>query len=157
MRFSDVQDSVIIYDYAQTSHPEWSVEYITPSVCAEASGYELPICFLALMEMHLQKSNPNSAFVSAYEGQVSLTAKLPGVGGIDRAKIEDIIVDLLAIDGAVYAYQKQALTEAGTVGMIVEFCDVGSAHRAVARLNGSTIRVSSIVLALRHLLSLCRA
>ncbi|KFY81382.1 hypothetical protein V500_11473 [Pseudogymnoascus sp. VKM F-4518 (FW-2643)] len=94
------------------------------------------------------KSNPNSAFVSAYEGQVSLTAKLPGVGGIDRAKIEDIIVDLLAIDGAVYAYQKHALTEAGTVGMIVEFCDVGSAHRAVARLNGSTIRGITLKLGL---------
>lgn len=92
--------------------------------------------------MLLQKANPNSAFVSAYEGQVSLTAKLPGAGGFDRAKIEDIIVDLLAVDGAVYAYQKQAPTEAGTVGMIVEFCDVGSAHRAVARLNGATVRVS---------------
>lgn len=88
-----------------------------------------------------QKSNPNSAFVSAYEGQISLTAKLPGVGGFDRAKIEDIIVDLLAVDGAVYAYQKHTPTEAGTVGMIVEFCDVGSAHRAVARLNGATVRV----------------
>lgn len=27
--------------------------------------------------------------------------------------------------------------------MVVEFCDVGSSHRAVARLNGTTIRVSS--------------
>lgn len=97
--------------------------------------------------MHLQKANPNSAFVSAYEGQVSLTAKLPVVGGFDRAKIEDIIVDLLAIDGAVYAYQKQVPTEAGTVGMIVEFCDVGSAHRAVARLNGAIVRVRSIFVA----------
>jgi hypothetical protein len=107
--------------------------------------------------MHLQKANPNSAFVSAYEGQVSLTAKLPVVGGFDKAKIEDIIVDLLAIDGAVYAYQKQTPTEAGTVGMIVEFCDVGSAHRAVARLNGATVRVRSIFGARRHLLSFCRA
>ncbi|KFY64493.1 hypothetical protein V496_03221 [Pseudogymnoascus sp. VKM F-4515 (FW-2607)] len=130
VRFSDVQDSVVIYNYAKISHPEWSVEYITPGVCAE-------------------KSNPNSAFVSAYEGQVSLTAKLPSMGGFDRAKIEDIIVDLLAIDGAVYAHQKQAPTEAGMVGMIVEFCDVGSAHRAVARLNGATVRVSSITVALK--------
>ncbi|KFX90215.1 hypothetical protein V490_06568 [Pseudogymnoascus sp. VKM F-3557] len=129
VRFSDVQDSVIIYNYAKIAHPEWSVEYITPGVCAE-------------------KANPNSAFVSAYEGQVSLTAKLPGVGGFDRAKIEDIIVDLLAVDGAVYAYQKQAPTEAGTVGMIVEFCDVGSAHRAVARLNGATVRGISLKLGL---------
>ncbi|KFZ06983.1 hypothetical protein V501_06887 [Pseudogymnoascus sp. VKM F-4519 (FW-2642)] len=129
VRFSDVQDAVIIYNYAKISHPEWSVEYITP-------------------EMHLQKANPNSAFVSAYEGQVSLTAKLPVVGGFDRAKIEDIIVDLLAIDGAVYAYQKQAPTEAGTVGMIVEFCDVGSAHRAVARLNGATVRGITLKLGL---------
>jgi hypothetical protein len=113
--------------------------------------------FSALIEMHLQKANPNSAFVSAYEGQVSLTAKLPVVGGFDKAKIEDIIVDLLAIDGAVYAYQKQTPTEAGTVGMIVEFCDVGSAHRAVARLNGATVRVRSIFVARRHLLSFCRA
>ncbi|ELR10446.1 hypothetical protein VC83_00536 [Pseudogymnoascus destructans] len=129
VRFSDVQDAVIIYNYAKISHPEWSVEYITPGVCAE-------------------KANPNSAFVSAYEGQVSLTAKLPGVGGFDRAKIEDIIVDLLAIDGAVYAYQKQAPTEAGAVGMIVEFCDVGSAHRAVARLNGATVRGITLKLGL---------
>ncbi|KFY15247.1 hypothetical protein V492_02134 [Pseudogymnoascus sp. VKM F-4246] len=100
------------------------------------------------VETCLQKSNPNSAFVSAYEGQVSLTAKLPGVGGIDRAKIEDIIVDLLAVDGAVYAYKKQAPTEAGTVGMVVEFCDVGSAHRAVARLNGATVRGITLKLGL---------
>ncbi|KFY22567.1 hypothetical protein V491_02762 [Pseudogymnoascus sp. VKM F-3775] len=129
VRFSDVQDSVVIYNYAKISHPEWSVEYITPGVCAE-------------------KSNPNSAFVSAYEGQVSLTAKLPGVGGFDRAKIEDIIVDLLAVDGAVYAYKKQVPTESGTVGMIVEFCDVGSAHRAVARLNGATVRGIALKLGL---------
>jgi hypothetical protein len=38
VRFSDVQDSVIIYNYAKIAHPEWSVEYITPGVCAEASG-----------------------------------------------------------------------------------------------------------------------
>ncbi|KAL5351563.1 hypothetical protein ACLOAV_003423 [Pseudogymnoascus australis] len=94
VRFSDVQDSVVIYNYAKISHPEWSVEYITPGVCAEA-------------------------------------------------------MDLLAIDGAVYAHQKQAPTEAGMVGMIVEFCDVGSAHRAVARLNGATVRVSSIIVALK--------
>ncbi|OBT66028.1 hypothetical protein VE03_03167 [Pseudogymnoascus sp. 23342-1-I1] len=125
VRFSDVQDSVVIYNYAKISHPEWSVEYITPG-----------------------KSNPNSAFVSAYEGQVSLTAKLPGMVGFDRAKIEDIIVDLLAVDGAVYAYQKQTPTEAGTVGMIVEFCDVGSAHRAVARLNGATVRGITLKLGL---------
>lgn len=97
----------------------------------------------------LQKSNPGSPFVSAHEGQIALIAKFPGAASFDRAKIEDIIVDLLAVDGAVYAYQKQLATEIGTVRMIVEFCDVGSAHRAVARLNGSTVRVS------QHAIPLC--
>lgn len=91
--------------------------------------------------------------MSAHEGQVALVAKLPGVGGFDRAKIEDIIVDLLSVDGAVYAYQKQLATETGTFRMIAEFCDVGSAHRAVARLNGAVVRVSASGVVERHSLS----
>ena len=46
VRFSDVQDAVIIYNYAKISHPEWSVEYITPGVCAEVSDNELSIFHL---------------------------------------------------------------------------------------------------------------
>ena len=81
-------------------------------------------------------------FVSAHEGQVLAIARLPALAAHDNDKIESIIVDLLSIDGAIYAYQKQLASEHGTLRMVVEFCDVGSAHRAVARLNGATVRVS---------------
>jgi hypothetical protein len=53
-----------------------------------------------------------------------------------------IILDLLSIDGAVYAYQKQLAAEAGTLRLIAEYSDVNSATRAVERLNGATVRVS---------------
>jgi hypothetical protein len=85
---------------------------------------------------------PNSPFVSAHEGQISLIATFPSSGGFDRAKLEVIILDLLSIDGAVYAYQKQLATEAGTLRLIAEYSDVNSAARAVERLNGATVRVS---------------
>ena len=81
--------------------------------------------------------------MSAHEGQVLAIARLPGLAVHDNDKIESIIVDLLSIDGAIYAYQKQMASEAGTLRVVVEFCDVGSAHRAVARLNGATVRVCS--------------
>lgn len=64
------------------------------------------------------------------------------MGHHDTSQIEKIITDLLAIDGQIYAYQKQMASELGTIRMVVEFCDVGSAHRAVARLNGISVRVS---------------
>ena len=79
--------------------------------------------------------------MSAHEGQVLAVARLPGLAAHDNDKIESIIVDLLSIDGVIYAYQKQLASEHGTLRMVVEFCDVGSAHRAVARLNGATVRV----------------
>lgn len=142
MRFSDVQDSVIVYHYTKMAHPEWNVEFITPSACAEVSLAGNTTLRVNTNEEYLQKANPSSPYVSGHEGQVSLVATLP-LGGLDRTKIEDIIVDLLAVDGAVYAYKKQTLAETETVRMIAEFCDVGSAHRAVARLNGATIRVST--------------
>jgi hypothetical protein len=46
------------------------------------------------------------------------------------------------VDGAVYAYQKQLATEAGTFRLIAEYSDVNSAVRAIERLNGTTVRVS---------------
>lgn len=38
VRFSDVQDAVVIYNYAKASHPEWAVDYISPTVCAEVGN-----------------------------------------------------------------------------------------------------------------------
>ncbi len=82
--------------------------------------------------------------MSAHEGQVSLLANFPAAGGFDRAKLEGIILDLLRVDGAVYAYQKQLATEAGTLRLVAEYDDVNSAARAIERLNGATVRVSML-------------
>jgi hypothetical protein len=95
------------------------------------------------INLAIQKAHHGSAFVSAHEGQVDILARLPPTGGFDRSKIENVIIDLLNVDGVVYAYQKQLATEAGTLRMIIEFSDVGSAHRAVTRLNGIVVKVSS--------------
>jgi hypothetical protein len=89
-----------------------------------------------------QKVTPDSPFTSAHEGQISLVASFPTSGGFERAKLEGIILDLLSIDGVVYAYQKQLATEAGTIRLIAEYSDVNSAAHAVERLDGATIRVS---------------
>lgn len=53
------------------------------------------------------------------------------------------MLDMLAVDGVIYAFQKQLAAEAGTLRLIVEYCDVNSAARAVSRLNGTVIRVSA--------------
>lgn len=39
VRFSDVQDAVMMYNYAKLTHPEWAVDYISPAVCAEVGRY----------------------------------------------------------------------------------------------------------------------
>src|SRR5450432_2008661 len=90
----------------------------------------------------VQKTNPKLPHVSAHEGQIGLVANFPSGGGFDRAKLEGIILDLLNVDGTVYAYQKQLATEAGTFRLIAEYGDVNAAARAVERLNGATVRVS---------------
>lgn len=84
---------------------------------------------------------PNLAAVSAHEGQVCLVADFSNTS-IERSKLEDIMLDLLTVDGSIYAYQKQAATEAGTVKLIAEFVDVTSAERVIDRLNGKIMRVS---------------
>jgi hypothetical protein len=71
-----------------------------------------------------------------------LVANFPRGGGYDRAKLEGIMLDMLSVDGFVYAFQKQLATEAGTLRLIVEYSDVNAASRAVERLNGAIIRVS---------------
>lgn len=55
-----------------------------------------------------------------------------------------IILDLLSVDGTIYAWQKQLATEAGTLRLVAEYSDVNSAVRAIERLNGATVRVSSL-------------
>ncbi len=83
---------------------------------------------------------PNSPFASAHEGQVNFFASFPS-SGFDRTKLEVIVLDLLSIDGVVYAYQKQLATEAGTFHLIAEFSDFNAAAKAVERLNGTVIQV----------------
>lgn len=51
---------------------------------------------------------------------------------------------MLGVDGAIYAWQKQLATEAGTLRLVAEYSDVNSAARAIERLNGATVRVSSL-------------
>jgi hypothetical protein len=70
-----------------------------------------------------------------------LTANFPSGGGYDRAKLESIILDILKVDGAVYAYRKQAAPETGSFRLVAEYSDVNSAVRAIERLNGTTVRV----------------
>jgi hypothetical protein len=58
--------------------------------------------------------------------------------------LEAIILDLLSVDGAIYAWQKQLAIEAATLHLVAEYSDVNSAARAIERLNGATVRVSSL-------------
>lgn len=60
---------------------------------------------------------------------------------VDRKKLEDIITDLISVDGDIYAFQKQLATEAGTLRLIAEYCDVRCANKAIDRLNGAIVRV----------------
>ncbi len=70
-----------------------------------------------------------------------VVAKLPGTNGHDMSKFEKIVLELLEVEGPVYAHRTISSTETGTLRMIVEFRDVGSAHQAVARLNGQNLKV----------------
>lgn len=78
-----------------------------------------------------------------------MSAKLPNIELGEVGNAESIIIDMLATDGPIYAYRRQASEEIGILRIVVEFCDVGSAHRAVSRLNGATVRVRVSVIFLR--------
>lgn len=62
---------------------------------------------------------------------------------IARSKLEDICLDLLSVDGTIYAYQKQLASGTGVFKLIAEFTHIDSANQAVDRLNGKTIHVRS--------------
>jgi hypothetical protein len=94
--------------------------------------------------MNLQRINSQSPYVSAHEGQVFMVASFPSYA--DRSKLEIMMIELLGLDGTIYAYQKQLASEAGTLRLVAEYCDVTCAEPAVKRLNESSIRVSKLTL-----------
>jgi hypothetical protein len=64
-------------------------------------------------------------------------------------------MELLKLDGDIYAFQKQLASEAGTIRLIAEFSNVNEAANSVERVNGRTVRVgnSRMVVTLTDMLS----
>lgn len=85
-------------------------------------------------------NSPSKGSYSAHEGQVVLVLSYPIGTPYNKKSFEQGVIDLLSVEGDLFAWQKQAATEAGTFRMVVEYCDVTHAIRTIQRLNGHQIK-----------------
>lgn len=70
-----------------------------------------------------------------------MIARFPSTETSDYPSLGEMILGLLAMEGPLYAWQKQLTTETGTLRVIAEYSDVSLAERVVERLNGATVQV----------------
>jgi hypothetical protein len=69
-----------------------------------------------------------------------LIASYPIGTPYNKKAFEEGLIALLSAEGNLFAWQKQAATEAGTFRMVVEYCDAAHAVRTVQRLHGRQIK-----------------
>ena len=70
-----------------------------------------------------------------------MTASYPIGTPCNKKVFEDGLIGALSAEGDLFAWQKQAATEAGTYRMVAEYCDATVALHAVERLNREQIKL----------------
>ncbi|KAI9718973.1 MAG: hypothetical protein M1812_003858 [Candelaria pacifica] len=120
--FTDLRDTENAYRKAQSLRPDWSVQFVDPNQFA-------------------QKQKPGSApFVSAYEGQVLISAHFSRSSEEFKPKIiHQLVQELLVNYGELKAYQKLDTGEPPFMGFRAEFFNTNHAKSAVEALNGFKI------------------
>ncbi|KAI9697902.1 MAG: hypothetical protein M1836_004254 [Candelina mexicana] len=120
--FTDIRDTENAYRKAQSLRPNWSVHFVTPDQFA-------------------QKQKPGSApFVSAYEGQVLISAHFAGPSEQFKPKvIHQLVRELLVNYGELKAYEQLNAGEPPFMGFRAEFFNTIHAESAVEALNGFKI------------------
>ncbi|KAG0648563.1 Meiosis mei2 [Hyphodiscus hymeniophilus] len=133
IRFSNINDAAEVYTALKLGLPKYAVEYISPVAFASQAV-----------------NSPSKGSYSAHEGQIIVVASYPTGTPCNKKVFEEGLVDVLSVEGDLFAWQKQAASTAGTYRMVAEYCDANHAIRAVERLNGQQIKLpqGDVVLAL---------
>ncbi|KAH0538723.1 hypothetical protein FGG08_004675 [Glutinoglossum americanum] len=114
--FWDIRDAEKAFRKAETEGPEWDVEYYS-------------------RVQYAQVLTQTTAFVSAYESQLLVTAVFRGSSDtFDAAGIQHMLQEALARFGDMKSYQNLNDNEPGVVRIVVEFFDTRESDDALQAL-----------------------
>ena len=84
VHFSDIFDAINAHDEIKSTHPEWPVEFISPTAFAEVSTLRE---LMGLSHLFGQKTSANSPCINAHDGQVCLVADYRAVERLNGATV----------------------------------------------------------------------
>ncbi|KAI9761197.1 MAG: hypothetical protein M1840_001997 [Geoglossum simile] len=135
--FWDIRDAEKACRKAETEGPEWDVEYYS-------------------RVQYAQVLTQTSAFVSAYEAQLLVTAVFKGSSEtFDAATIQHMLQEVLARFGDMKSYQNLIDNEPGVVRIVVEFFDTRESDDALQALRNYKLQVIPVISGHGCVLSTC--
>lgn len=138
VRYSNINDAIMAYTALDLElDPKIAAQYISPAAFASVRPNPLKVYFTTDFQQAVK--SPSKTSYSAHEGQVMVVLHYPIGTPYNKKAFEQGVIDLLSVEGELYAWQKQAATQAGTFRMVVEYCDITHAMRTVQHLNGHKI------------------